>query len=135
MHINECVEQFSQPSAVPRQGDREPKRSGEIPVDFCHQTQRIAVERIAVSVSMSKYAILTGLMRCPAFKPFLACPSTAPLAQRAPRLRGASGRTAAWYFPSSVCGFSAPSAEKPHTNNIKYRGSRAASRGCRRLEI
>src|SRR5215213_6008557 len=41
-----------------------------------------------------------------------------------------------------VCGFSARSAEKPHTNNIRYRGSRAASRprpervegGCRRLQ-
>jgi len=28
---------------------------------------------------------------------------------------------AAWYFPSSVFGFSAQSAEKPNTNKIKYR--------------
>jgi hypothetical protein len=27
---------------------------------------------------------------------------------------------AAWYFPSSVFGFSAPSAEKPNTTKIKY---------------
>jgi hypothetical protein len=27
---------------------------------------------------------------------------------------------AAWYFPSSVFGFSAPGAEKPNTNKIKY---------------
>src|SRR3954451_10296379 len=32
---------------------------------------------------------------------------------------------AAWYFTSSVYGFSAQSTEKPYTDKRKYRGSRA----------
>jgi hypothetical protein len=42
---------------------------------------------------------------------------------------------AAWYLPSSVCGFSTRSAKKPHTNKRKYRSAEGKNADRVRPEI
>jgi hypothetical protein len=52
-----------------------------------------------------------------------ACPSTSPLAQRAPQLRGASGRTAAWYISIIYLSFFALVERKKTINEEKARSA------------